>query len=267
MDTEDRRDFDIIGFLMTGDKIREDFWESKEFYVEELGRGICPYKDLNMLIESEFIVKINPRELSDEEVEKLPEKWKSHIRWHLKEEFAEGQVEMEREIEEREKEIKVEEKTKPQEILEIAKEINKDQPTEYRDTDSITTDNEEKHQKIEKEFEFDEEGKYNGAKVTPFNPNFESESYNRDEDLMHKEAPSQTPPNDSEEIDEEKVKEDVEKTKQASVEISMVEESDPKDILREKIETLNHELEGLGFTDRKRKKEIKKEIEELEKQL
>lgn len=53
-------DFDIIGFLLTGDKTREDFWHSPEFYVDELKRGVCPYKLLNELIAIGMVEKVTP---------------------------------------------------------------------------------------------------------------------------------------------------------------------------------------------------------------
>jgi hypothetical protein len=81
------KNYDVIGFLMTGPKSRDDFWESEDFYVNELGRGICPYKMLNDLVEWGHVEKIGWKFDND---------WTYHkVKWKLNNDFLEDQKDLE----------------------------------------------------------------------------------------------------------------------------------------------------------------------------
>ena len=79
---------DIIGFLTTGPKFRKDFWESPLFYpTEDATRGICPYKLLNMLIDTGRVIK---------------EKIGNYVCWYLEDDFAAEQHKIEEMLTEKE---------------------------------------------------------------------------------------------------------------------------------------------------------------------
>jgi hypothetical protein len=67
--TYENDQFDVLEFLHGAPRIIEDFHQSRQFWVEELGRGVYPRSLLDMLIDMDLVVKFRPYKSTKEETD------------------------------------------------------------------------------------------------------------------------------------------------------------------------------------------------------